>query len=330
MPSQPVQLDNYGNPMTETAEMAVVTVWTEAGKIIDKKFLLYWISGIMMVICGIIGLLGNIFTLAVLCRPKMRKNVFYNLLLALACFDTLFILSYGIRYGFTYFWLLHEFIDVEWLYPISMFCLIGSIYMTVAISMERYLGICHPQIQFSRGPLVFIFPVLLITFGLAYNQQLIDPITIEDANPKAYRFWISVVFLTIIPLISLLFFNGSIIAIIKGRKNLQRTQNSHERNSTKILFGIVLIFLIFHIPRVVQVYYFYYANQNAEYFNSLFVSKPIAALALMMNSSVNFIIYSMVGSNFRAEFVQIFRCKKNPTENVSTTGTGDILSLENF
>ena len=81
---------------------------------------------------------------------------------------------------------------------------------------------------------------------------------------------------------------------------------------------------------MVQVYYFYYANQNAEYFNSLFVSKPIAALALMMNSSVNFIIYSMVGSNFRAEFVQIFRCKKNPTENVSTTGTGEILSLENY
>ena len=148
--------------------------------------------------------------------------------------------------------------------------------------------------------MIFIFPVLLISFALAYNEELIDP---QFINVEAYCFWIS-----ILPPISLLFFNGCIIAIIKRRINLQRTQTSHERNSTKILFGIVLLFLIFHIPRVVHHYHghFYHVYQNTEYFEVLFVRKTTSTLALMMNSSVNF----MVGSNFQAEFVQIFRCKK--------------------
>ena len=270
----------------------------------------FWISGILLVICGTIGLLGNILTIVVLCRPRMRKSVFYNLLLALACFDTLFILSYGGSLGYRSL-TLPPYDD--WVggvcYPVREVCMVGSIYMTVAISMERYLGICHPHLQFSRVAMVVVFslPHAFITFVLGYTVS--GPI----------YFWCRVIFKTIIPLVALLFLNGSIIAVIKRTIHPQRTQDKTEAKTTKILFCIVLVFLILHIPRVAfNITYFY---------DGWYWLGALARLSLIINSSINFLIYSMVGSKFRAEFVQIFQFKK-PHVSKCSNEKGEVFNLK--
>ena len=47
-------------------------------------------EGILSVIVGVFGLMGNGATIAVLSRP-MFKGTFHKLLICLACFDSLFI-----------------------------------------------------------------------------------------------------------------------------------------------------------------------------------------------------------------------------------------------
>ena len=49
-----------------------------------------------------------------------------------------------------------------------------------------------------------------------------------------------------------------------------------------------------------------------------------------MNSSVNFVIYSLVGRNFREEFVKVFKYKKAPGSDTITSGGGEELSLEKY
>jgi len=113
------------------------------GSEIDYGKETFWLNGVLLVIIG---------TIAVLCRSKMRKSVFYNLLLALACFDTLFILTYGggLAYislactpNYSYWYLLDD---------ISSLFLTGSVYMTVAISL---VFVIHTY--GSQGDLWYLF-----------------------------------------------------------------------------------------------------------------------------------------------------------------------------
>ena len=87
-----------------------------------------------------------------------------------------------------------------------------------------------------------------------------------------------------------------------------------------ILFCIVLVFYITHIPRLIF-RFLYYLDHNDE--RSWYLIYPIFRLALTMNSSVNFIIYSMAGREFRAEFVKLFNCKKAPTSKISPSGSAE-------
>jgi len=122
----------------------------------------------------------------------------------------------------------------------------------------------------------------------------------------------------------LLFLNGSIIVAVKRSSNFQRTQNETERNTTNILFFIVIIFLILHIPRVL--YRCLDALDNGLFRWIL----PVERLALVMNSSINFIIYSLVGSNFRAELVEALKCRKDPVLHTNTSGGTEVSSLEEY
>ena len=210
--------------------------------------------------------------------------------------------------------------------------------MTVAISLERYLGVCHPHLQFSRGALLFILPVVLISvaftvpkfmekFNTGYGTLVTELQHFNKTYKYGYNVWAEVIFKTIIPLVSLLFLNGSIIATIKGTIHPQRTQARREEKSTKILFCVVLVFLFAHLPRV-ALKFLYLLDQDHE--NSWYWVRPVSRLALTINSSVNFVIYAMVGRNFRTELVRVFRYKKDSALKSRQIGTRQELPIKTF
>ena len=108
-----------------------------------------------------------------------------------------------------------------------------------------------------------------------------------DASP--YNVWASVILLTILPFVALLFLNGSILAAVRRSTHLQKTQERSEGNTTNILFCIVIIFIILHLPRVI--WRFLSSQGSMARIKNNYWIQIVEILALTINSSVNFLIY---------------------------------------
>ena len=88
------------------------------------------------------------------------------------------------------------------------------------------------------------------------------------------------------------------------------------KRMTRILFGIVGVFMVCHTPCVVWKILWHLgcigctAKEDSEFKRKWFFITPIKKLFLIMNSSLNFIIYCIMGSKFRVEFYRLI-CLKN-------------------
>jgi len=130
----------------------------------------YICDGILVSIIGMIGFLGNLTSLIVLSRPKLRDS-FHQMLFALACFDIVYIVVGGFNYTFRGFNAGSDIFTIAFpylIYPLTNISMCGTIFMTVAISIERFLGICFPLYlpPHNRKAWYYVLPVVLITFLL--------------------------------------------------------------------------------------------------------------------------------------------------------------------
>ena len=129
------------------------------------KDLAFWVGVVLGGVVGFIGLVGNIFTLIIVCRTQIGKRNFYKLICYLALFDILTILSFGTRIISERLLERTEF-HKQFYELTDTIGIIGSIYMTVAISLERYLGICFPCFKWHAYILIYVVPVFLLITGL--------------------------------------------------------------------------------------------------------------------------------------------------------------------
>jgi hypothetical protein len=221
------------------------------------------------VIVGIFGFFGNLINLIILWRGKLRSNSFYQLLIALAFFDICFIISWGIRDGYQAMVCEPHNENINhFTYQILNIALTGSIYMTIAISFERYLGICHPKMNVKRGAWIYVLPAFIITISFNFPRLLerkyfIVNGTLESkktdlANSASYKLYYNFVASTIIdtfiPVICLIFLNGSIIStILHTSKQLRNAaasdhyQQPNRKSTTNIFFYCCDYFL--YLPR---------------------------------------------------------------------------------
>ncbi len=210
----------------------------------------FWTQGVASLAAAVFGLMGNAISIWVLSVPEMRANAFNRLLLALAIVDCLFIVPGVVVYTAKAFdwWQsdAYNYAFPVFLYPFSEMALCSSIFMTVAIAVERYIGLCRPLQRLSgRGPYsakCYIFPVLLLAF-LLNVPKFFESETVVVADPRFnssssrikitelrmdphyityYTMWTRLLATGVIPLLVLALLNSKIYLSIRQSKQQLR------------------------------------------------------------------------------------------------------------
>ena len=349
------EIENYGIPLNcsvqETVERygCIRTDGPEykdkLSSIVDPRF---YCEGVSISILGILGIFGNLLALVVLSRPKLR-DIFHQLLFAVASFDLMYIIVGGVNYTFKAFEAnsdVYVYLYPHIIHPFTHIAATGVIFMTVAITIERYLGLCHPFLPpTSRKAWYYVLPVVIISVAMNIPKFLeiehnwenytdpetnttVELITYRQTRLRhqetyfiGYRMWTRLFSDGIIPVMILLYLNTRIIIALISATKVQRFNSARrqrkEINLTIILLCIVFIFFCCHAARIIlDIYEFLNiekvleckklarcARQHYLYLpNKFFFFLPkISHMMQILNSSTNFIVYCLVGQNFRRE-----------------------------
>ena len=250
-----------GNPDDMNNEVWCPTFNEPCYRQLDNIFN-FWIGSVMHDTIGFTGILMNIVFCYVLSRKELR-TVFNCLLIALAIFDSLLLMlriieTFRRQYQLTT--QVHIFLFPKVLYPLSSVTLCISIYMVVAISMERYIAVTRPislhlEMENSKRAQVkrflkYLLPVVL--FSILFNipkffdvhskhndetERLEFHMTKFRLHPDYMIYYIGVAQLivtVIIPFVTIIYLNASTYLIIYRRQKNQSVMNQTNENTLEM------------------------------------------------------------------------------------------------
>ena len=150
------------------------------------------VDHVILPILGVIGIIGNIFGIA--CFSKKAKQTYYFLLLTLAISDLITIIAFILYYSFPHwhdhYTLLenpfHAYVIVL-AYGTLQVAQIIDIYLLIALSIERYLAICHPLKYRSRKISPIYYILLVIILSLCYIIPLCLEYYIEKSKAEKFE-----------------------------------------------------------------------------------------------------------------------------------------------
>lgn len=290
-----------------------------------------WVTGIFC----FMGLVGNIISFLVLSKAHGHSPMFF-VLRAVAISDAVFLFSVFIlqtlvninhwtgvcHWCFRY----RGYIQFS-MWPILMMTQMTTVWLTVLVSLERYVAICFPlksaticTMSKVRKAVIIIFVVsILYNIPRYFEFKVVDQgVTIDKTSVGAhavYRYLYTgalySLMLFFIPLFMLIFLNFNLVLALKeGKKQWETLQfrQKKEQNLTIIPLTIVLVFFICGVPAL--------AVNVIDSMNPYLLERPsylvfmvIANLLVVLNSACNFIIYCLLGKKFRSKLMEMFRCR---------------------
>ena len=211
--------------------------------------------------------------------------------------------------------------SMKYIFPVAIIAHGTTVWISVLLAINRYIAVCKPlmastlcTVQNARKQ---VCCVLLLSIVLYSSHFFETNIRIEDghrglyynswARQRWYRIltWVKLaLFFFIVPIGIILFLGLRVILGLRSAKTSQIRRPSQQDTSrdsvTRLVFVIILIFLICHTPRVVNRVLRILLPGDAKGCGTFnFYFQKVANVLVTMNSAVNFLIYFIFSKKFR-------------------------------
>lgn len=264
----------------------------------------------------------------------MRSSI-NHLLIGLACSDLLLLVTAMLSFGLTaiyphsgkmmhYYFNIRPFLTLV-VFPLSLIAQMGSVYMTMFVSLERYIAVCFPlkaRSWCTRSHAKYCILAITI-FAVLYNVPKFFEITLlegEDENHgvfyclrasslrrdskyiNIYIHWMYLIFMNLIPLSGITYFNLEIFRRVRRVNKMRYKLTQREMQDIKLtsmLFCVVVVFLICNFPAVL-------VNIYEVFLPHIWIDDRLLKISnflIALSSSVNFIIYVVLVKKFRLVFI---------------------------
>lgn len=308
-----------------------------------NKMLLYYIPPIIIV-CGTFG---NMFSVAVLRSKAMQKFSTYLFLMIMAITDTL-VLYVGLLPLWVSQMTGHD-IRNRSNFACKVSNTVGSmvsdfsVWLIVAVSVERYTVVCHP---FSAGSLCsadrakklatvlmavffllnshFLWTVEIVYYSL--DRARIPECSISYRIIKAVWPWVDALVYSIVPFFVIILFNTLIIRhvmIARGKRDSLQNRYQQRRPSqegstrlTLMLLTVSFTFLLTTLPMTIVSICAQFGNPKPDELARVAnfkLMRTTTELLMYANHSINFFLYCATGQKFRHQLAWIICYNRRTT-----------------
>ncbi|XP_064622311.1 growth hormone secretagogue receptor type 1-like [Lineus longissimus] len=312
-------------------------------QVMESKIILFnhdwgkWIRLIVLPICVLFGLIGNILSIFVMNSAKMRLTSYSIFLAVLAFYDSMALVVRSISYinlvsklygkdtPITFTTDL-ECIFCELLTTVVHIC---SGWLVVLVTLERFIIVCFPltgrNFCTRNAAKVQIILITVMAF-CAQSYHIWETKYIEGTGcamtqeAQHVHYYVATFFVIAVPLFLIFLFNMTIVCLL-FRPKVRRVsgKDHHIKRVTNML--VTLSFTVFGLcfpnTLLANIIYFrpsyYHASQS--YLN-------IFDLLWTVNFSVNFVVYVLSGYEVRREFYRMIGCRRAMMFGTSDSGSG--------
>ena len=327
--STAVPMDNWTMASNSTSDLDRIAL--------DAKCSMYdfMLEAVLMGILCLFGFAGNILSMLCLARDRSKTATPF-LLISLEVADTLFLVTVLVLRVLTsvhtFTGGLHSLMTVfpyvgKYVWPIALMAMTGTIYMTVLVTLNRYISVCRPyeasdlcSVQQSTKHVAAV-----IIFSILYNvPRFFEYQVVKVPAPRGWTSQLSAlganriyqilygnvmysVVMFLVPLVTLIILNYKLIQAL-GRARSKRAHllrkdvnsSKSEDDITLMLIVVVLVFVVCQAPALVtQLLLSLLSSDNMSCPAAFFFYERISDLMVVANSALNFIIYCFCSRRFR-------------------------------